>query len=131
MRQVGRQLLELTEILQRAVRPADVLTSAHYGVLAGLPRRSALAPSDALHAGTTKSAEENPIEPEDERAALLGENARLKQMLAAAAEPDSSSRKSDTQMAAARAEAAKLAADNLKLRKALATGAPGMKAISM
>ncbi len=104
--------------------PADVLTSAHCAVLASLPRgRSALEPSDALHAETTNSTETKPIKPEDERAALRGENARLKQMLAAAAEPDSSSRRSDTQMAAARAEAAKLEAENLKLREALASGA--------
>ena len=54
---------------------------------------------------------------------MLGENARLKQMLAAAAEPDSSSCRSDTQMAAARAEGAKLEAEVLKLREALASGA--------
>ena len=78
---------------------------------------------------------EDGIEPQDEHAALLGENARLKQMLAAAAEPDSSSRRSDTQMAAARAEAARLEAENLKLREALMSGAGhcvlGMQAFSL
>ena len=41
----------------------------------------------------------------------------------AATVPDSSSRRSDTQMAAARAEATRLEAENLKLREALASGA--------
>ena len=71
-----------------------------------------------IHAGTWEG------KPRDDHANLLGENARLKQMLAAAAAPDSSSLRSETrEMAAARAETAKLEAEIAKIREALETGA--------